>query len=54
VTNNIELIQAQESLALADENYVSSLLAHNLAKLSLARALGVAEVAVKQFLGGTP
>jgi outer membrane protein TolC len=54
VTNNIELIQAQESVALANENYVASLLAHNLAKLSLARALGVAELAVKQFLGGTP
>jgi outer membrane protein TolC len=54
VTNNIEVIQAQESVALANENYVSSLLAHNLAKLSLARALGVAEVTVKQFLEGTP
>jgi len=54
VTNNIEVIQAQESLALTNENYIASLLAHNLSKLALARALGVAEVAVKQFLGGTP
>jgi outer membrane protein TolC len=54
VTNNIEVIQAQESLALTNENYIGSLLAHNLAKLALARALGVAELAVKQFLGGTP
>ena len=54
VTNNIEVIQAQESVALANENYISSLLAHNLAKLSLARALGVAEATVKQFLEGTP
>jgi outer membrane protein TolC len=54
VTNNIEVIQAQESLALTNENYIASLLAHNLAKLALARALGIAEVAVKQFLGGTP
>jgi outer membrane protein TolC len=52
VTNNIEVIQAQESRALADENYIDSLLAHNLAKLSLARSLGGAEVAVKQYLGG--
>jgi hypothetical protein len=35
-------------------NYIDSLLAHNLAKLELARALGTAEVAVKQYLGGTP
>lgn len=53
VTNNIEVIQAQESLALANENYIGSLLAHNLAKLSLARALGAAETAVKNFLGGS-
>jgi outer membrane protein TolC len=54
VTNNIEVIQAQESWALTNENYIASLLAHNLSKLALARALGVAEIAVKQFLGGTP
>ena len=54
VTNNIEVIQAQESLALNNENYIASLLAHNLAKLALARSLGEAEVAVKQYLGGTP
>ena len=52
MTNNIEVIQAQESLALANENYIGSLLAHNLAKLALARALGGAETAVKNFLGG--
>ncbi len=54
VTNNIEVIQAQESLALTNENYIASLLAHNLAKLALARSLGEAETAVKQYLGGTP
>jgi outer membrane protein TolC len=54
VTNNIEVIQAQESLALTNESYIASLLAHNLAKLALARALGDTESAVKQYLGGTP
>ncbi|HET8666585.1 MAG TPA: TolC family protein [Terriglobales bacterium] len=53
VTNNIEVIQAQEALATTNDNYINSLLAHNLAKLSLARALGVAEQAAKEFLGGT-
>ena len=52
VTNTIEVVQAEEALAAANENYISSLFAHNLAKLSLARALGVAEEATKQFLGG--
>ncbi len=53
VTNNIEVIQAQESVALSQDNYISSLLAHNLSKLALARALGIAEVAVRQYLGGS-
>ncbi len=52
VTNNIEVVQAQEALATANENYIASLFAHNLAKLSLARALGVAQEASKEFLGG--
>jgi outer membrane protein TolC len=54
VTSNIEVVQAQEALAAANENYIASLLAHNLAKLALARALGVAEEASKEFLGGNP
>ena len=52
VTDTIEVVQAQEALAAANENYISALFAHNLAKLSLARALGIAEEASKQFLGG--
>jgi outer membrane protein TolC len=52
VTDTIEVVQAQEALAAANDNYISALFAHNVAKLSLARALGVAEEAVKQFLGG--
>jgi outer membrane protein TolC len=52
VTNNIEVVQAQEAVATANENYIASLFAHNLAKLSLARALGVAQEASKEFLGG--
>ena len=35
-----ELVQSQESLASADLDYINSVFAHNLAKLSLARALG--------------
>jgi outer membrane protein TolC len=40
VTGNIEVVQAQESVATATENYISSLYSHNLAKASLAHAIG--------------
>ena len=52
VTNTVEVVQAQEQRATAEENYISSLYAHNVAKLNLARALGVTEEATKRFLGG--
>lgn len=52
VTNTVEVVQAQEQRATAEENFISSLYAHNVAKLNLARALGVAEDATKRFLGG--
>ncbi len=50
VTDNLEVIQAQESVASANENYISGLYAHNLAKVELARAIGYAEEGVKQYL----
>lgn len=52
VTDNIEVVQAQESVANADQAYISSLYQHNLAKVALARAAGIAEQAVLQYLGG--
>jgi outer membrane protein TolC len=52
VTDNLEVVQAQESVASAHETYISSLYAHNLAKVELARALGNAEQGVKQYLKG--
>ena len=50
VTDNLEVVQAQEIVAQANENYISSLYAHNLAKVALARAMGFAEDAVRQYL----
>jgi outer membrane protein TolC len=50
VTNNVEVIQAQQQLASANEQYIASLYAHNIAKVLLARAIGNAEQAVKQYL----
>lgn len=52
VTDNIEVVQAQETVARADESYITSLYQHNLAKVALARAAGVAEQAVLKYLGG--
>ncbi len=52
VADNLEVVQAQQAVAVADENYISSLYAHNFAKLSLVRAVGVAETAVMNYLGG--
>src|SRR3954451_11977983 len=50
VTDNLEVVQAQESVATANENFISSLYAHNVAKISLARAIGFAEEGVRQYL----
>jgi outer membrane protein TolC len=40
VSDNVEVVQAHSSLAAADLDYINSVFAHNLAKLSLARAMG--------------
>jgi outer membrane protein TolC len=52
VTDNIEVVQAQESVSSADQAYISSLYAFNIAKVQLVRAVGIAEQAVKSYLGG--
>ncbi len=52
VTNNVEVVQAQEALATASENYISSLQAHSAAKLALARAIGLSDAEYEQFLRG--
>jgi outer membrane protein TolC len=52
VTDNLEVVQAQEAVAGAHENYIQSLYEHNLAKVELARAIGDAEQGVKRFLKG--
>jgi len=52
VTDNIEVVQAQESVAAADESYIESLYAYNLAKISVARSIGLVESTVKEFFKG--
>ncbi len=50
VTDNLEVVQAQQTVAGAHESYISSLYAHNLAKIELVRAMGYAEQGVLQYL----
>jgi len=52
VADNLEVVQAQESVASAHESYIQSLYAHNLAKIELARAIGDAEQGVNRYLKG--
>jgi len=51
VANNLDVVQAQESVAYANQSYIASLYAYNVAKISLAQAIGVAEHSALQYLG---
>ncbi|MBV8729779.1 MAG: TolC family protein [Acidobacteriia bacterium] len=51
VADTVEVVQAQEQVAAAEDDYITSLYAHNLAKASLARSMGQAEQSIQQFLG---
>jgi outer membrane protein TolC len=51
VSDNLAVSQAQQSVAQANDQYVSSLYRDNVAKLSLARALGAGQD-YKKYLGG--
>lgn len=52
VSGSLDVVQAQESVAAANETYIQALYLNNVAKLTLARSLGVAEQQTKAFLGG--
>jgi outer membrane protein TolC len=50
VTDNLEVVQAQDALTSANQTYISALYSHNLAKIELAKAVGFAEEGVRQYL----
>jgi outer membrane protein TolC len=50
ISDSVEVVQAQEAAAVAALDYINSVFAHNLAKLSLARAVGVAAERLPEFL----
>lgn len=52
VSDSVEVTQAAEAVASADLDRITALFVHNLAKLSLARALGQAEQRLGEFLPG--
>lgn len=52
VTDTVEVVQSQEAVASAHEQYISSLYGYNFAKISLIRALGAGEQGVKEFFSG--
>jgi outer membrane protein TolC len=51
VTNNLEVVEAQESIARATQSYISSLYTYNSAKVALAQAIGTAEQSALSYLG---
>ena len=52
VTDTVEVVQAEEQVASANEQYISSLYNFNYAKIALARAIGDAEQGVKEYFKG--
>src|SRR5216683_3809595 len=52
VTNYLEVVQAQEAVTVASENYIQSAFSFNVAVISFARAVGSAETKLPELLGG--
>jgi len=52
VTNYLEVVQAQEAVTAAGENYIESLFSYNVAMISFARAVGAAETKLPELRGG--
>ena len=52
VAGNIEVVQAQSAVTLANDQYIAALFTTSLAKGSLVRAVGIAEETARQVFGG--
>jgi outer membrane protein TolC len=52
VTNYLEVVQAQETVVAASEDYIESLYSFDVAKISLLRAMGASETRLQELLGG--
>ena len=52
VAGNIEVVQAQSVVALANDQYIAAVYATNLAKGALVHSVGIAEETARQIFGG--
>lgn len=52
ITNNLEVVQAQQAVAGAQESYIANLLGFNAAKIAVARARGDAGKSIVEYLKG--
>jgi outer membrane protein TolC len=52
VSDTVELVQAQESVATAEQDYITALYAYNLARIGLARSIGDTERGIASLLEG--
>jgi len=52
VTDTVEVVQSQEAVASAHEQYISSLYKYNFAKISLIRALGAGAQGIREYFPG--
>lgn len=52
VADNIEVVQAQTALVNASQTYITSVYAHNLAKVALSRSIGAADQSLRELLRG--
>lgn len=54
VTNTVEVVQAQQAVADANDNLISAQYQYNVAKVALARALGLAEENMQVYFNAKP
>jgi len=52
IADTVEVVQAQQTVAQADNDYINAVFEHNLAKVALSRAMGQAELSVQNLLRG--
>ncbi len=53
VASNVEVVQAQEAVALATEQFISAQYGFDLAKGAVIRGMGLSEIALRQITGGS-
>ena len=54
IADSVEVVQAQEAVAGAVLDYINSVFAHNLAKVTLARSMGLSAERLAEFLRVAP